>query len=85
MNKLYCLTCFASLAGKPAHTKYCSPKCRQQAYRDRKKMMYAKSLQGHCEYCGQWFRDSRRGRPSKYCSASCRQMAYKKSKAEDYI
>ena len=42
--------------------------------------MYGKSLQGHCEHCGDWFRDSRRGRPSKYCSPSCRQMAYLENK-----
>jgi len=65
-----------------ANKKYCSTKCKQKAYRDRQKMMYAKSLQRHCEYCGDWYRDSRRGRPSKYCSPSCKQMAYIASKQE---
>lgn len=79
---LMCLTCFKPMPTAKANKKYCCPKCRQQAYRDRQKMMYARSLQGHCEYCGKWYRDSRRGRPSKYCTPSCKQMAYMASKKE---
>jgi hypothetical protein len=79
---LMCLTCFKPMPDAKSNKKYCCAKCKQKAYRERQKMMYGKSLQGHCAHCGDWFRDSRRGRPSKYCSPSCRQMAYLEAKLE---
>lgn len=54
--------------------KYCSNKCRQKAYRSRKKIEQLVT----CKHCGLEFYARRK--TAKYCDSSCRKQAFKTRK-----
>ena len=60
---------------------YCSNRCRQAAYRDRKTYpgTYWGEYMQECQECHAPIEQTHTGRPRKYCSTSCRQSAWRRA------
>ncbi len=88
MNRLAhkCGHCKKAFQGRKIDQLYCSNKCRQAAYRERKQSGTAKKTRPAillrvmvCEHCtGTFFGKTRR---SKFCSTSCRTLYHRHMKA----
>src|SRR5690606_2591494 len=69
-----CAHCSASLKGKRPGARYCSPRCRQAAYRARHAPPKGEQITvSSCAHCGGGF--WRNDPAQRYCSGSCRTMA----------
>lgn len=61
-----------------AADKYCSYRCRNDAYMERRRFRHELSLQKICTMCGEPYTATRSD--SKYCSQACKQAAYRDRK-----
>ncbi len=84
--KIMCEQCLELFDAEREDARYCTPPCRQMAYRDRKRMRdgYV-DLYPVCRYCGERVDQEPAGRQKEYCKPSCRTMAYRKRKAADKL
>ena len=71
----YCGREFYQEKYKGAADKYCSERCRNDAYMERRRVRSELARQKVCEVCGTLFDASRAD--SKYCSPACKQAAYR--------
>lgn len=69
----YCGMEFYQKKNRPG--KYCSIRCRNDAYMERRRLQHEMTLQKICTVCGTLYDATRAD--SRYCSAACKQQAYR--------
>lgn len=67
-----CTVCGRIVTGR---NKYCSDRCRNDAYLERRRQRHAASLRKTCAVCGKPFTAKRAD--AIYCSPACKQAAYR--------
>ena len=68
-----CLECNRPLSAMMrSDARWCSPRCRQRAYR---RTMRQSKTGRSCRFCGEWLPRSKRS-DARYCSSACRGMAW---------
>ena len=67
-----CTVCGRIVTGRK---KYCSYRCRNDAYLERRRQRHAASLRKTCAVCGKPFTAKRMD--AMYCSPACKQTAYR--------
>ena len=72
----YCGREFYQEKYKGAADKYCSERCRNDAYMERRRIRHDLTRQKVCTVCGTLYDATRTD--SKYCSPACKQAAYRK-------
>ena len=60
-----------------AAKRYCSDRCRNDAYMERRRQRHEAKLRKSCAVCGKAFTAKRAD--AKYCSPACKQSAYRRS------
>jgi len=68
-----CIVCGRVTTGRK---KYCSQRCCNDAYMERRRQRHIVSLQKKCVVCGKSFTAKRAD--TRYCSPACKQSAYRK-------
>lgn len=76
--KRRCWNCGKTFYSFYPSRRYCSYRCRDEAYVERRRKRREASREKVCLYCGEPFKAKRRD--AKYCSDSCRVLAYRKRK-----
>ena len=71
-----CGWCGRGVVANYPHIKYCSERCRNDAYIERRRARRAAAREKTCEVCGESFTAKRKD--AKTCSAACKQRAYRK-------
>jgi hypothetical protein len=68
-----CLECNRPLSAMMrSDARWCSPRCRQRAYR---RTMRQSRIGASCRFCGEWLPGSKRS-DARYCSSACRGRAW---------
>jgi hypothetical protein len=69
----FCLECNRPLSAMMrSDARWCSPRCRQRAYR---RTMRERRADRTCRFCGEWLPRSKRN-DARYCSSACRGKAW---------
>ncbi|WP_214035319.1 hypothetical protein [Methanospirillum sp.] len=76
-----CKQCGDYFSASSPFALYCSQRCRNDAFIERRREKHSRSLKKVCLYCRSEFKADRIDK--KYCSNGCRQKAYRNRKAKN--
>lgn len=74
-HRIACVVCGTLVYRRWPGARYCSYRCRAQAYVARRKLRREQARRKQCAHCGNAFIASRND--AKFCSSSCRQASYR--------
>jgi predicted nucleic acid-binding Zn ribbon protein len=75
-----CAVCDRGVVANHPGIKYCSERCRNDAYMERRRVRRAAAREKTCEVCSESFTAKRSD--AKTCSAACKQKAYRQRSKE---
>lgn len=79
-KKLICKHCGLEFLASRINTKYCSYRCVNDSYIERRKAKVTANRKRFCVVCGNSLEQTN-AKPVLYCSPACKQKAYRKRKA----
>lgn len=79
-HKGICAFCGDSFKSSSIKAKYCSARCRNDAYMQRRKERKLSEREKVCAICKKPF--TAKKKDGKYCSAACKQKAYRERKVD---
>lgn len=76
-----CVRCETTFYARNPYAKYCSRRCRNDAYIERRRKRKEQERRKVCRECEESFQATRTD--AKYCSGACRQRAYRARRVTD--
>ena len=76
-NKLRCEHCNDEFIAKQPNAKYCSLRCSNDVYIEKRKIKNAELKNKECLVCNEPLKENANGRNKKYCTNKCKQKAYR--------
>ena len=81
--KVYCAYCWGTFYTRNSKRKYCSYRCVNDAYMERRKERKQAERRKICRVCGKHF--TGKSKATIYCSDACKQKAYRQRRYENKL